>query len=204
MTRTVVLDVETTGLDPACDRIVEVACLDTTGEHYSRLINPGRSVGESGAIHGITDDMLSGELTFAEVAHTLDVLVGDAICVAYNARFDRAFLIAEYLRAGLDAPRWLRRDTHWIDPLVWARIRDPYVRGGHKLATVADRLGVPRGTAHRALGDCETTAGVLAALAPTMPEDFDELIMKQRIAAADNEASFLRWIAKQPKREVAA
>lgn len=203
----VVIDTETTGTDPARDRVVEVAALRSDGETFHRLINPRRCVGEAAAIHGITDDMLRDAPTFdSGVSWSLSDFISGSVCVAFNARFDRGMLIAEYLRAGhIECPEWLHAGRHWIDPLVWARARDPYAKGTgrFRLGAVAERLGVTPGTAHRALGDCETTARVLEALAPTMPEDFDELIMKQRILAAENEASFLKWLAKQPKREAA-
>lgn len=202
----VVLDTETTGTDATCDRIVEIAAvrLDSTGpSKFHHLLNPCRPIGPASEIHGIFDADVESAPSFEHIAHELNDFVGTARCVAYNARFDRAMLVAEYLRTGRDAPPWLRAGAHWIDPLVWVRARDPYAKGAgrHKLGAAAERLGVTPGTAHRALGDCETTAGVLRALMPTMPDDIDELIMKQRILAAENEASFLRWLQKQSKQE---
>ena len=160
---------------------------------------------EASAIHGITTEMAreQGERFDDGAAFHLAAHIEGALLCAFNARFDRAMLIAEYLRAGMTPPPGMHAGAHWIDPLVWSRIRDQYAKGGHKLEAVAKRLGVERSEAHRAMGDCETTMRVLGALMPGMPDEWDEMIATQRIAAAENEARFLRWSASQ-KKEAAA
>lgn len=205
-----IVDTETTGTDPTADRVVEVAAVLVQGGdvliRQSWLVDPGCAIPEAAtAIHGITTQRVrEGGAPFGDdVAFRLASLLAGAIPCAFNARFDRAMLIAEYLRAGMTPPPEMRSGVHWIDPLTWSRVRDQYAKGGHKLERVAERLGVERSESHRALGDCETTARVLAALMPGMPDDFDEMIATQRIAAAENEARYLRWVASQPKREVA-
>jgi DNA polymerase III epsilon subunit-like protein len=200
----IVVDTETTGTDPCLDRIVEVAALRPDGTSFHRLLNPGVPVGESGAIHGLTDIELAACPRFADIAVDLAAFVGSERCAAYNARFDRSMLIAEYLRAGLVPPPWLHRDAHWFDPLVWARARDPYVRGAgrNKLGAVAKRLGVAPGTAHRAVGDCETTRGVIDALGIDL-SNWDAQMMRQRVLSAEHEADFLRWLETKRKEEAA-
>lgn len=203
-----ILDTETTGTDAARHRVVEVAIrIVSPGQQAfakSWLLNPGCPVGEASAIHGITDDMLNGAPTFHDIAHELHMLVSACIPVAYNARFDRSMLIAEYLRARIDPPSFLFAPPSWLDVLVWAREHEPYAKGAgrHKLTNVAARMGVGIGTAHRAAGDCETTANVLERLATVpglIPERLDDLLSRQRVLAAKNEASFLEWQSKQPK-----
>jgi DNA polymerase III epsilon subunit-like protein len=201
----VVIDSETTGTDIATSRIVEIGIVEMRQgdiiRRFSTLLNPCEPIPEAAtAIHGISDADVASAPTFQQFCN--DIAVAGIPC-AYNARFDKGMLIAEYLRAGVPCPAWLHADAHWIDPLVWARARDPYAKGGHKLTKTAERLGVTPGTAHRAAGDCETTAKILRALATDMPSDFDEMIMQQRVLAAERELNFIQWLSKQPKREAA-
>jgi len=92
-----VIDVETTGLNPSADVIVEVACLTMRGneerESFSTLVNPGRPIPrEVAAIHGITDADVIDAPTFAQVAPKLRALCENAVVVAHNASFDLGFL----------------------------------------------------------------------------------------------------------------
>lgn len=213
--RWAVVDTETTGLDPATARVVDLGVVVVEGggivERRGWLVNPHvRIPAECTAVHGITDEMVADAPTFAGVNFDLVSIVGESIPVAFNARFDRAVLLSEFLRADLIPPSWLLRgdENAWIDALTWARAFAPYGKG-QKLATVAQRLGVECGEAHRAVGDCETTAGVIAALAskalhrdsklPRMPEDFGDLILHQRRLTAERDASYLAWLIKQNK-----
>lgn len=212
----VVIDVETTGLDPYFDRVVEVAALVVGPDGrklraFSSLVNPCRHIPEEAtAAHGLRDEDVASAPTFAEVAVELAVVADGAIPVAYNAPFDKPFLAAEYLRIGDRLPDWLKREVEWIDPLTWARAAEPYVKGKgrFKLGVVASRLGIAAGTAHRALGDCETTAGVLRVLGgmglgryrfnESPPATLDATIKRQKLIAAQFEVSFLSWLERQP------
>ena len=133
----------------------------------------------------------------------------EAVLAGYNARFDRAMLIAGCLADGCPVPYWLTGGERgaWIDVLAWAQAHEPYARGKgrHKLGAVAARLGVEVSTAHRAAGDAETAARVLGALAiaridggDPMPDDLDAIVLWQRVLTAEREANFLRWLAHQP------
>jgi DNA polymerase-3 subunit epsilon len=214
-----IIDTETTGTDPARHRVVEVAIrIVSPGQEpfcKSWLVDPGTPIpAEATAIHGITTGMLADAPIFHEVAHELWMLISACIPVAYNARFDRAMLLAEYLRARIDPPEFLFAPPTWIDVLAFARNSknrgDPHTSGRFKLGAVAARYGVPIGTAHRAAGDCETTHGVLTALAAeptTMPSDLALLLAKQK----KHQTRFDEFMAnkafedmtKQTKREAA-
>lgn len=206
-----ILDTETTGVDPARHRVVEVAIrVASPGQPVfskSWLVNPGVPVGESAAIHGITDEMLRGARGFHDMAHELAMLVSSGIPAAFNAKFDRQMLINEYLRARIDPPAFLFAPPSWIDGLVWARAHEPNQSrsaGNFKLGAVAKRYGVAIGTAHRAEGDAETTAGVLAHLAAVdglMPATLEEVLSEQLALAAEHEAGFLRWLANKKCNE---
>lgn len=209
----VVLDTETCGTDPTFHRVVEVAAVtmergEITGR-FSRLVNPASIIPtEASAIHGITNEMVAGAPTFGEIAVDLAAFCEGHLMAGFNSKFDRAMVVAEYLRAGLVPPSWTRAGYHWLDVLVLSRVWDTTKRAGyHKLGAVAERLGVEVSTAHRALGDCETTARILAVFAAEpdfLPDDWDDLMMAQRVAAAKDELSFLQWLAGKKREEKAA
>lgn len=172
-----VLDTETTGLSPQTgDRIIEVAVVAFDGgqvtERWSQLIDPERVLDpEVTRLTGIRPEDVAGQPTFAAIAQTLISKLQGRLLVAYNASFDRTFLISEFSRAGLSLPRGAR----WLDPLVFAKELQKG-QGNHKLGTVAKRLGVPLEEAHRAAADAECAGWVLHKLAPQLPQDFDELL----------------------------
>ncbi len=154
----VALDVETTGLEPQEDRIVEVALvlfrMGREEGRWQRLIDPGRPIPpEVTRIHGITDRHVAGALPFAALAPDLLRRLAGRIPVAHNAPFDLAFLQAELGRAGL---RWAPDAV--VDTLQIARRRYRFPR--NDLTTLARTLGL-RVPAHRALEDALTTRALL-------------------------------------------
>jgi DNA polymerase-3 subunit epsilon len=125
--REVVLDTETTGLDPAGGhRIVEIACIELfnhlpTGRIFHRYINPGREVTpEAIEVHGLTDEFLAGHPPFAAVIDELLAFIGGDRLIIHNAEFDLAFLNGELARLGRPA---LGSDCE--DTLLLARKRFP-------------------------------------------------------------------------------
>ena len=105
--REVVIDTETTGLDPhAGHRICEIACLELahhipTGRKLHRYVNPGRDMpADAFAVHGLSADFLAGHPPFAEIAEELVAFVGGDRVVIHNAEFDLAFINAELARLG--------------------------------------------------------------------------------------------------------
>jgi DNA polymerase-3 subunit epsilon len=155
-----VVDVETTGLSPAYGhRVCEVACLRVRGgevlDGFEALVNPRRAVSPGAfAVNGITREMLRGAPSFAEIAPALLDVTAEAVLVAHNAPFDLGFLAAEWEIARLPLP-----EHHAIDTLTLARRTYRFPR--NSLVAVAAALGVPVSAAHRAMGDVETTFGVL-------------------------------------------
>ncbi|HMV00917.1 MAG TPA: DNA polymerase III subunit epsilon, partial [Rhodocyclaceae bacterium] len=100
--RQIVLDTETTGLDPRQGhRIIEIACLELvnrrlTGRHLHKYLNPDREIDEgAAAVHGITLDFLADKPRFADVADEFLEFVSGAELVIHNAPFDIGFLDAE-------------------------------------------------------------------------------------------------------------
>jgi DNA polymerase-3 subunit epsilon len=173
------LDTETTGRDSKVDRIIEVGIvIGHKGELRSKswLIHPGRPIPkESSAVHGITD---------ADVAAEILDFLGDAIPAAYNAAFDRGFLLAELDRAGVrpDAPPpAMRREVDWIDPLAFARELYKHEES-RALGDMAARLGIELTRAHRATDDAEAALQILYTFAkdPRVPRAYGGLIQEQR------------------------
>ncbi len=129
--RQIVLDTETTGLDPKSGhRIIEIGCVELfnrrlTGKHYHQYINPQREV-EAGAfeVHGISDSFLADKPVFADVAQDFIDFIAGAELVIHNAPFDVGFLDHE-LR--LDGRRFEALATRCsiIDTLVMARTKHP-------------------------------------------------------------------------------
>jgi DNA polymerase-3 subunit epsilon len=165
--RQVILDTETTGLDPrGGDRLIEVAAIELfnfmpTGATFHRVIDPERDVPEeSTRIHGFTAEMLKGKPRFADIAEDLLAFLGDDEIVAHNAPFDFGFLDAELTRA--KRPRLDR--TCMVDSLEIAKRRYPGLP--NSLDALCRRLGVDnsmRGT-HNALLDVKLLAEVFLQL----------------------------------------
>ena len=165
--RQIVLDTETTGLDPASgDRVIEVAAIEIfnflpTGGTFHRVIDPERDVPEeSTRIHGFTYDMLRGKPRFADVAEEMLAFIGPSEIIAHNASFDFGFLDAELVRAG--RPKLDR--ARMVDSLDLARRRFP--GQVNSLDALCRRLGVDNSmrTSHNALLDVKLLAEVFLQL----------------------------------------
>ncbi len=167
MTRQIVLDTETTGLDPATgDRVIEVAAIELvnlvpTGRHWHSLLDPGRDIPEEATrIHGFTAADLRGQPRFAEVAEALLGFLGADPIVAHNAPFDFGFLDAELVQAGrppLDRARM-------IDSLALAKWRFPGMP--NSLDALCRRYAIDNTmrTSHNALLDVKLLAQVYLEL----------------------------------------
>ncbi len=154
-----VLDVETTGVWPKSDRIVQIAFVTVTPDHrvveFDQLINPERSIPEeSTAIHGITDENVKDAPVFREVAVSIAEALSGHDFIGYNFRFDRQMLEAECDRAGLS---FTFEGMAQIDPLhVWQRLEP------RTLVDASERfVGKRPDDAHQADADIDTTARVL-------------------------------------------
>jgi len=105
------IDVETTGLSPYSDRIVELSILkihpDGTEEYKSHRVNPGIPITASAAdIHGITDEDIANEPKFQQYAASVRDFIGECDIAGFNIiRFDLPFLEAEFKRAGVEFSR---------------------------------------------------------------------------------------------------
>lgn len=167
--RQIMLDTETTGLDPARGhRVVELACVEMvnrslTGRHLHLYLNPDRdSDPEALAIHGLTTEFLSGHPRFEDVAHQLVDYIKDAEVIIHNAAFDTKFLTAELTRIGL--PAFDQLCAKVTDSLLHARELHPGKR--NSLDALCERYGISNAhrTLHGALLDSELLADVWIAM----------------------------------------
>ena len=174
--REIVLDTETTGLDPACgDRIVEIGCVALenhmpTGETYQQYVNPERNVpAESFRIHGLSEEFLGDYPTFAGIVDKFLDFIGDDALVIHNAAFDMKFINAELTRLGF-APLAMRRA---IDTVQIARTR--YPGAGASLNDLCRRFGVDNSARdlHGALLDADLLASVYIDLIGAREPGFD-------------------------------
>ena len=160
----VVLDLETTGLDPAADRITEVGAVKVRGGEVlgelRTFVHPGRPIpARITAVTGITDAMVADAPRLEAVLdHVLDFL-GGAAFVAHNAAFDLSFLRAAATTHHRPRPDPVVVDTARLSRRLLAdEVRD------HRLATVARHLRARTAPAHRALADARATVDVLHGL----------------------------------------
>jgi DNA polymerase-3 subunit epsilon len=167
MTRRVLFDTETTGLDPALgDRVLEVAAVELindlpTGQHFHALIDPERDIPEEVTrIHGFTSADVAGKPKFADIAPKLIEFFGDAELIAHNAPFDFRFLDAEFTRLGLArlAPERM------IDTLVLAKTRFPGMPNSLDALCRRFTIDLSQRTTHNALLDCRLLAEVYVEL----------------------------------------
>jgi len=166
--REIVLDTETTGLDPnQGHRLVELGCVELlnripTGQTFHVYVNPERDMPmEAFNVHGLSAEFLSGHKKFAEIVDDFLAFIGDdAPLVIHNAEFDHKFLCAELKLV----KRTLIARERLIDTLALARRK--HSAGPYNLDALCGRYGIDnsRRTKHGALLDAEILAEVYLEL----------------------------------------
>ena len=164
--REIVLDTETTGLDPvAGHRVVELGCIElmnlvATGKTFHAYFNP-EMIMPTGAkdVHGLSDEFLADKPLFAEHADSFLEFIGDAQLVIHNASFDLGFLNAELAR--INKPKLTNA---YVDTVTMARRKFPGQRAS--LDSLCERFGIDNSsrTKHGALLDSELLAEVYLEL----------------------------------------
>jgi DNA polymerase-3 subunit epsilon len=187
--RQIVLDTETTGLDPKLGhRIIEVAGVELvnrrlTGRHFHRYINPGRDSDEGALqVHGLTTEFLSDKPRFAEIADEFLEYVSGAELIIHNAPFDIGFLDHEL--ALIRRKRLKNYCPEVIDTLRMAKDLHPGKRNG--LDALCDRYQIDNSarTLHGALLDAELLADVYLA----MTRGQESLIIEAEVAHTEEAA----------------
>lgn len=191
MLREIILDTETTGLDPdKGHRVIEIACVELvnhlpTHETFHRYINPERDVPEDAVrIHGLTGEFLAEHPVFKEVTADFLEFIGDSRLVIHNAAFDMRFLNAELARLKKPA---LPQDRA-LDTLTMAQRK--FVGASNSLDALCRRFGIDNSSRglHSALLDCQLLAQVYLELIGGRQTGFD-LAPPTRQAAARGEIS---------------
>lgn len=191
-----ILDLETTGLNPEYDSIIEIACIKyRDGEEISRfqtLVQPPRLDGDTEYIDsfiedltGITNEMLASAPTFPTIADDVWNFLADELIVGHNVNFDINFLYDTFLN--LDG-RVFRND--FVDTMRLARRVLPDLKH-HRLKDLDSHFDIGS-KHHRALGDCITTNLVLQHLA--------RLVIENDIDITPNKITDLRSIAGDPSK----
>ena len=166
-TREIVLDTETTGLDPGKgDRLVEIGCIELfnsipTGATFHQYLDPERDMPqEAFAVHGLSREFLMGKPKFIDIYDDFLTFLGDAKLVAHNAEFDMKFINAELRRVSVAAIGVERV----VDSLAIARRKHP--GSPNSLDALCSRYGIDnsRRTKHGALMDAEILAEVYLEL----------------------------------------
>jgi len=167
VSRAILFDTETTGLEPHLGhRVIEVAALELfndlpTGRHFHTLIHPERDVpDEATRIHGFTLADLSGKPRFAEIVDELLAFFRGDRLIAHNAPFDFAFLDAEFGRLGLPT----LAATRMVDTLALAKTRFPGMPNSLDALCRRFSIDLSARTTHNALLDCRLLADVYVEL----------------------------------------
>ena len=199
--REIVMDTETTGLDPMSgDRIVEIGGVELenhlpTGRVYHQYINPERDMPqEAFDVHGLSEEFLSDKPVFKDVAQEFLDFIGDAKLVIHNASFDMKFLNAELI--WVDKPRLPMNRA--IDTLEIARKRFPGAQ--NSLDALCRRFSIDNSarTLHGALLDSEILAEVYLELIGGRQPDFAlNVVAGTSLTSGSSE----NWTAKaRPKK----
>lgn len=224
MSRQIVLDTETTGLNARLgDRIIEIGCVELfnrrlTGKHFQCYVNPERAV-EEGAlrIHGLSDEFLADKPRFAEIANDFLEYIQGAELIIHNAAFDIEFINEELKRLNRGTTADFAANV--IDSLLFARELHPGKK--NSLNALCERYAIDNGhrTLHGALLDASLLAEVYLAMTrgqETLAIEIDEpaagavrergnrlagslRILRATSEEADTHQSVLHAINKQAK-----
>ncbi|HEY1932779.1 MAG TPA: DNA polymerase III subunit epsilon [Acetobacteraceae bacterium] len=167
MTRSVLFDTETTGLEPLFGhRVIEIAALELindlpTGKQFRKLIDPERDIPEEASrVHGFTSAHVIGQPKFADIADELLAFFDTGPLIAHNAPFDFGFLDAELQRIGLAR----LEQTRMIDTLALAKARFPGMPNNLDALCRRFDIDLSARTTHNALLDCKLLAEVYVEL----------------------------------------
>jgi DNA polymerase-3 subunit epsilon len=196
--REIVLDTETTGLDPKSHRILEIACVELvnhlpTGAKFHTLVDPEMDVpAESAAIHGITNAKLKGAPVFAAIVSEFLEFIGEAKLVIHNAEFDVGFINAELGRLGFPKIPLARA----LDTVHMARKKFPGAPAS--LDALCKRFGIDN--AHRTLHGALLDADLLAKVYLELIGGRQAGLLGTEPAEAGNAGPIVATLPKGPAR----
>lgn len=167
--RCVAIDTETTGLDPAQARMIQIGLVRMEGEEvfedqsYEALVNPHIEIpSENSKIHGITNDMVQGCPSFPEIWDYINSFIGNDIIIGHNIGFDIAIIERECRRNMKKCHLGRRLDISALSRFIWPNMPD------YSLETIAAGLHLPLKNRHTALGDAILTARIFVKLIPAL------------------------------------
>jgi DNA polymerase-3 subunit epsilon len=165
--RFIAFDLETTGVLPGVDRVVEVGAVRfVNGEVdavFSTLVDPQRSIpAGASAVNGITDDMVAGKPKIETLLEPLSAFCGDDMMIAHNAAFDFQFLTADYKRYEVGTPRGLVLCSYLMSKKVFPGLAN------YKLGTLVQHLNIESTGFHRAEEDATYCAKVFLKMIERM------------------------------------
>jgi len=183
-TRLVFLDLETTGASADRDRITEIGLIEVAEAHlvqeWSTLVDPGRVIPPAVvSLTGITDHMVAQAPTFADISAELLERLEGRLLVAHNARFDYAFLRAEFRRLGI------RYRSRALCTVRLSRALFPEHRH-HNLDSVIERFALSCSARHRALGDAQAVWA--------FARELERSVDPQRLAQAIADVTQVPWL----------
>ncbi len=197
--RKIVLDTETTGLDPKKGhRIIEIAAIELEGRkvsrrHFHHYLDPEREVDEEAArVHGFTWDMLKGRAKFADIAASFLEFVDGAELMAHNAPFDMSFINNELRLLNLPP---LQNPV--VDTLKMAREMNPGKKNGLDALCNRYEIDNTHRTLHGALLDTELLAEVYFAMTRGQ-----ESLLGEDAAPAIRQPAILSTDASRPKLRI--
>ncbi|GAA5219265.1 DNA polymerase III subunit epsilon [Corallincola platygyrae] len=203
VTRQVVLDTETTGMNQAGGpvylghRIIEIGCVEVinrklTGRHYHAYINPDMPVDpEAIEVHGITDEMLADKPRFHQVADEFVEFISGAELVIHNAPFDVGFMDHEFSRLGSANYRPTQEFCGVLDSLVLAKKMYPGQK--NNLDALCKRLGIDN--SHRELHGALLDAEILADVYLRMTGGQTSLALSHANEGASGDGSEIRRLS---------
>ncbi len=168
--RQVVLDTETTGLDPAAGhRIIEIGCVELinrclTGNHFHAYLNPERAIDQDAVnVHGIDNAFLADKPKFFEIVDDFLAFIRDSEVIIHNAPFDVGFINAELSRAG---PQFGRVEDYCtiVDTLILAKRKHPGQRNSLDALCKRYQIDSSHRGFHGALLDAQLLASVYLAM----------------------------------------
>jgi DNA polymerase-3 subunit epsilon len=189
-----VFDTETTGLNPSQgDEIIQIGAARIVNgrllrqESFEQLVDPGRLIAAASIpIHGITQDMVTGQPTIAEVLPAFHAFAQDTVLVAHNAAFDMKFLQLQEARTGVAFHQPV------LDTLLLSAVVHPSQKS-HRLEAIAGRFNITVLGRHTALGDAMLTAEVLLRLLPLLQGMGIHTLRQARVAAQETYYARLKY-----------
>jgi DNA polymerase-3 subunit epsilon len=184
----VVVDVETSGLEPAKGaRVIEIAAIRTPGDatvtdSFHTLINPQSSDVGLTSLHGVSAGMVADAPKFAEVIDHIKSIFSNAIFVAHHALFDERFVANEFALAGQKLATMPGACTYWMSRAVTDEVPN------HKLATLTQRYEIDPGTAHSAFSDAMSVVQLMPHLIERMNHPAHYVRLSSQNASLPNNA----------------